>query len=63
MTNGQRDKHYKRFRTTLLDLKGLITSTDTQTIIVAPKTNGKKPNQLKRKVNAKTTTIKRKKKD
>ncbi|XP_052249452.1 uncharacterized protein LOC127857125 [Dreissena polymorpha] len=63
MTDGQRDKHYKRFRTTLLDLKGLITSTDTQTTIVAPKTHGKKPNQLKRKVNAKTTTIKRKKND
>ena len=61
ITDNQRQILYKRFRLHKPEVSGMMTSTDGQTSIVPPKTNGKKPGQRKRKINAKTTSFKRQK--
>lgn len=62
MTQEQRTRHYKKFRNYQFSDTGLMTSTDGQSTIVAPKTLGKKPGQRKRKVTERTTTVTKRKK-
>ena len=60
-TDAQRNKSYKKFRNFVPVPKNIMTSTDGQTDIVAPRTFGKKLNQQKRKINARTRTNKKRK--
>jgi hypothetical protein len=59
MSNDQRNRLYTRLRNAPFEKPGQITSSDGTSSIIAPKSHGKKPGQRKRKVNAKTTSIKR----
>jgi len=61
MTEQQRTNLYKRFRRHIDINTKYITSTDGQTTVVAPRTNGRKPGQRKRNINVRTVTINAKK--
>ncbi|XP_052778803.1 uncharacterized protein LOC128216276 [Mya arenaria] len=64
MTLEQRSRHFSKYRNYLFTNPRLLTSTNGQVTIVAPKTLGRKPGQRRRKVNERTTTLtKRTKKD
>ena len=60
-TDAQRNKAFKKFRTFVPFQRNIMTSTDGQSDIVAPRTLGKKLNQQKRKINARTRTNKKRK--
>ena len=60
-TNAQRQKLYRKFRKFVATDDGVLTSTDGQTEIIAPRTHGRKPGQRKRGINERTRTNKRKK--
>ena len=59
MSSDRRNKVFDRFRRFLIPKPGYTTSTDGLSTIVAPRTHGKKPGQVKRKVNVRTLTNKR----
>ncbi|MES9883125.1 MAG: hypothetical protein ABW185_19850 [Sedimenticola sp.] len=63
MTDQQRDKLISRFRSYTIKVPGFVTSTDGHSTVVAPRTHGRKPGQRMRKVNVRTTTVKRRKID
>ena len=58
-TGDQKARLYYRFRGAKILDNRYVTSTDGRIKVVAPKTRGKKKNQLKRKVNVKTVTWKK----
>ena len=60
-TDVQREKAFRRFRKFVFIPKNVMISTDGQTEIIAPRTFGKKINQQKRKINARTRTNKKRK--
>lgn len=60
MSDKQRLNHYSKFRRYVYSTDRLVTSTDGKTAVLAPRTDGKKPGQRKRKINAKTLSLKHK---
>ena len=58
-TQSERDRHYKRFRAHVIKDPRVVTSTDGESVVVAPKTKGKKLNQGKRKRTERTVTVKK----
>ena len=57
MSELQRNNHYTKLRKYVNRDGRIISSTDGQTQVLGPTTNGKKPGQRKRKVNARTVTV------
>ena len=58
MTEQQKTNLFRRYRKFVAKDTGLVVSSDGQSTVVAPKTNGRKPGpQRKRKINIRTTTI------
>ena len=61
MTEQQKTHLFRRYRKFVAKDTGLVVSSDGQSTVVAPKTNGRKPGpQRKRKINIRTTTIAKK---
>ena len=58
-TKDQRQKIFKKFRNFIPTDEGILTSTDGQTDILAPRTHGRKPGQRKRGINERTKTNKK----
>ena len=64
MTEQQKTNLFRRYRKFIAKDSDLVVSTDGQSTVVAPKTNGRKPGpQRKRKINIRTTTIAKKTKN
>ena len=59
--NSQRENALKKFRNYDMTLKNIMITTYGQSEIMAPRTHGKKLNQDKRKINARTMTYKKRK--
>lgn len=63
MSEQQKTNLFKRYRKYVAKNSDLVVSSDGQSTVVAPRTNGLKPGpQRKRKINIKTTTVPKKKK-
>lgn len=63
LTPDQKTNHFRRFRSFVPSDGKMVTSTDGKTTVLAPKTNGRKPGQVKRKPKTLTITNKRAKTD
>ena len=64
MTEQQKMNLFRRYRKFIAKDSDLVVSTDGQSTVVAPKTNGRKPGlQRNRKINIRTTTIAKKTKN
>lgn len=61
MTEQQRTNAYKRYRQFVVKDDKIVISTDGRSAVIAPRTDGKKPGQRKRKVNVRTVTVNAKK--
>ncbi|KAK3101791.1 hypothetical protein FSP39_006376 [Pinctada imbricata] len=61
-TDQERLRYFNRCRNYNVKDKQIVTSTDGKTKIIAPRAHGKKIGQVKRKRNAKTTTVTKKQK-
>lgn len=61
MTDEQQTNLFKRYRKFVAKDDRYVVSTDGQSTVVAPRTNGRKPGQRKRKINVRTVSIKSKK--
>ena len=58
-TQAERERHYKRFRAHVIKDQRVVTSTDGESVVVAPKTKGKKLNQRKRKMTERSVSRKK----
>ena len=58
-TPDEKEKNYKRFRSFVAKDPRIVTSTDGESNVVAPKTKGKKLNQGKRKCTERTLSLKK----
>lgn len=57
MTDQQRNQLYKKYRSFAIKVDRIVISSNGQSSVVAPRTDGKKPGQRKRKVNVRTVTL------
>ena len=61
MTAQRKDNLYRKFRSFVENSERVSKSSDGQSTVLKPRTNGKKIGQVKRSNNAKTTTLKKQK--
>ena len=58
-TQAEKDRHYNRFRAFVVKDSRIVSSTNGESDVVAPKTKGKKINQGKRKRTERTVSLKK----